>query len=426
MSDVARPAPSRGSLREAAADPAVRVAVGVTMVTMLGFGLIVPVLPLYARSFGVGPAEVGLLNTTFALARLAFDLVAGPLADRFGERRMATFGSVVVGVSSVLAAVAPSFGLLVLFRALGGAGSSILFAALMSYLIHSVPPNRMARTMSFFFASFLLGTGLGQPIGGLIAEAFGLASPLWFYAAACFISAGLTLRFLSDAVRPAHEHPPAGTPAEVLATAEGPVAAAWGRARALLRIPGFATALAANAVLFWVLGSVRLTLVPLFARDEVGLSEAGIGLVLGAAAAGQLAVMWRGGTTADVRGRKAALVPGLAGLVGVVAILGLATEPWSLALTLAALGVASGFAGVVPAAIVADVAPKRSSGAAVGLFRFAGDVGFVLGPAITGLVADLGGFAMAFAAAAVPIVFVLAAAIRMPETLRRTAERTAG
>jgi MFS family permease len=419
MTAVARSSPP-GSLREAAAAPAVRVAVGVTLVTMLGFGLIVPVLPLYARSFGVGAAEVGILNTTFALARLSFDLVAGPLADRFGERRMATLGSVVVGVSSALAAVAPSFGLLVVFRALGGAGSSILFAALMSYLIHTVPPNRMARTMSFFFASFLLGTGLGQPIGGLIAEAFGLASPLWFYAGACFISAGLTLRFLSDAARPAHEHPPAGSPAEVLAGSEGPVAAAWSRARMLLRIPGFVTALAANAVLFWVLGSIRLTLVPLFARDEVRLSEAGIGLVLGAAAAGQLAVMWRGGTVADVRGRKAALVPGLAGLIVSVAVLGLATQPWSLAVALAAMGVASGFAGVVPASIVADVAPKRSSGSAVGLFRFAGDVGFVLGPAVTGLVADVGGYTVAFVVAAIPVVAVLALAIRMPETLRRT------
>jgi DHA1 family multidrug resistance protein-like MFS transporter len=417
MSVVARSSPPKGSLREASADPAVRVAVGVTLVTMLGFGLIVPVLPLYARSFGVGAAEVGLLNTTFALARLAFDLVAGPLADRFGERRMATLGSVVVGVSSALAAVAPNFGLLVLFRGIGGAGSSILFAAIMSYLIHTVPPNRMARTMSFFFASFLLGTGLGQPIGGLIAEAFGLASPLWFYAGACLISAGLTLRFLSDAARPAHEHPPPGTPAEVLAGSEGPVAAAWGRARALLRIPGFATALAANAVLFWVLGAVRLTLVPLFARDEVGLSEAGIGLVLGAAAAGQLAVMWRGGTVADVRGRKAALVPGLALLIGSVAVLGLATEPWALAALLAMMGVASGFAGVVPAAIVADVAPKRISGAAVGLFRFAGDVGFVFGPVVTGLVADLAGFGAAFVAAALPLAVVLVAAVRMPETL---------
>ena len=387
---------------------------------MLGFGLIVPALPLYARSFGVGATEVGVLNTSFALARLAFDLVAGPLADRFGERRMATLGSLVVGVSSALAAVAPSFGLLVLFRALGGAGSSILFAALMSYLIHTVPSGRMARTMSFFFASFLLGTGLGQPIGGLIAEAFGLAAPLWFYAGACVVSALLTLRFLSDAVRPAHDHPPPGSRQEVLAESEGPVAAAWGRARTLLRIRGFATALAANAVLFWILGAIRLTLVPLFARDEVGLSEAGIGVVLGAAAAGQLAVMWRAGTVADVRGRKAALVPGLAGLIVAVAVLGLAANAWALALALAVMGAASGFAGVVPAAIVSDVAPKRISGAAVGLFRFAGDVGFVLGPAVTGLVADVAGYGTAFLVAALPLGVVLAAAVRMPETLRRS------
>jgi DHA1 family multidrug resistance protein-like MFS transporter len=410
--------PSKGSLREVITDPAVRVAVGVTIVVMLGFGLIAPTLPLYAKSFGVGRAEVGLLNTAFALTRLVFDLVAGPLADRYGERRMATVGTAVVGVSSALAAVAPNFALLVVFRGAGGAGSSILFAALMSYLIHSVAAERMARTMSLFFTSFLLGTGLGQPLGGLIAQLWGLASPLWFYAGACALSAALTWRFLPDARRPAHEHPPAETPEAVLAEAEGPLAATRTRARQLFRLPGFGIALVANAVMFWVIGAVRLTLVPLFAEEEVGLSELAIGLVLGAAVAGQLAVMWRAGALADSRGRRAALIPGLAGLIVAVAVMGWATTAWALAVALTAMGVATGFAGVVPAAIVADVAPKRMSGTAVGLFRFAGDVGFVLAPFVTGLVADVGGFEAAFLVAAVPVALVLVAALRMPETLR--------
>lgn len=411
-------APPKGSTREVMADPAVRVAVGVTIVVMLGFGLISPTLPLFARSFGVGRAEVGLLNTAFALARLGFDLVAGPLADRYGERRMATLGTVVVGVSSILAAVAPSFELLVLFRGLGGAGSAVLFAALMSYLIHSVAPERMGRAMSVFFASFLVGTVLGQPVGGFIAEVLGLAAPLWFYAGACFLSAALTWRFLNDAKRPAHEHPPAGSRHEVMAETEGAVAATWNRARELLALRGFGTALVANAVLFWVLGAVRLTMVPLFAEEEVRLSELGIGVVLGAAAVGQLAVVWRAGNLADSRGRRSALIPGTVGLIVSVAVLGWADQPWLLAAALTVMGVATGFAGVAPAAMVADLAPRNLSGTAVGMFRFAGDLGFVLGPVLTGLVADAAGYGPAFLVAAAPLLLVLALAVRAPETLR--------
>lgn len=398
-------------------DPAVRVTVGVTVIVMLGFGLIVPTLPLFARSFGVGRAEVGLLNAAFGVARLATDLGAGPIVARLGERMSATLGTAVVGLSAALSAVAPSFGFLVLFRSLGGAGSSLLFVALMSYLLRSVDPGRMARAMSLFVSSFLLGTVLGQPIGGLIAEWFGLAAPLWFYAGACGISAVLMLRRLTGARKAAPVRPPTETAAEVLAESEGPVASSWKRARVLLRSQPFVTALVANAVMFWLLASVRLTLVPLFAGEEAGLSELGIGVVLGASAVGQFAVVGWAGRVADTRGRKAALIPGLAGLLVTVAVLGVTAEPWVLAVTLVAMGVATGFAAVVPAAVVADVTPGGSSASAVGVFRFAGDVGFVLGPAITGLVADLSGFGGAFLVAALPVAAVLVLALRMPETL---------
>jgi MFS family permease len=397
--------------------PAVRTGVGVTLVIMLGYGLIVPVLPLYARSFGVGRTEVGILLSVFALARLVFDLVAGPLVDRHGPRVVATAGAAVVGVSAALSAVAPSFPLLVAFRAIGGAGSSLLFAAVMSSLMGSVPPGRMARTMSFYYASFLLGTVLGQPLGGMIAGALGLAAPLWFYAGACAISAVLTFRFLSAA--PSTGPHRVRTAGEVLAESEGGPVGAWSRLRGLLSNRAFVVALAANAALFWVLGAVRLTLVPLFAQEAVGLREAGIGAVLGAAAGAQFLFMWKAGSLADSRGRKVVLIPALATLAVAAALTGWAGSVAALVGAMALLGVASGFSGVIPAAVVADVAPREASGTAVGAYRFAGDLGFVLGPLVAGMVADSVGFRAAFVVAAVPVVVALALAVRMPETLRR-------
>jgi MFS transporter, DHA1 family, multidrug resistance protein len=400
------------------AEPAVRVGVGVTLVIMLGYGLIVPVLPLYARSFGVGRVEVGVLMTAFGLMRLLFDLVGGPMVDRLGERFTATLGAIVVGVSSALSAVAPSFLALVVFRALGGAGSSLLFAAIMNHLVRAVPAQRMARTMSFFYASFLLGTVLGQPLGGIIAEVLGLAAPLWFYAASCFICAGLTFGKLS------HRSAQVGDAAEVstaavLAESETRLPTAWGRVREMLSDRAFVAALAANAALFWVLGAVRMTLGPLFAEERVGLSEAGIGGILGAASVAQFVMMWKAGTLADSRGRRVVLVPALAALAVSTAVIGLAGSAPSLLAVMAVLGVATGFAAVVPAAVVADVAPKGSSGTAVGAYRFAGDVGFVLGPLIGGAVADAAGFGSAFLVTAVPVVAALVLAIGMPETLRK-------
>jgi DHA1 family multidrug resistance protein-like MFS transporter len=398
-------------------EPAVRVGVGVTLVIMLGYGLIVPVLPLYARSFGVGRTEVGVLMMAFGLTRLLFDLVAGPMVDRTGERFTATAGAVVVGVSSALSAVAPNFAALVVFRALGGAGSSLLFAAIMNHLVRAIPPQRMARTMSFFYSSFLLGTVLGQPLGGAIAEVLGLAAPLWFYAASCFICGGLTLTKLTDRSVRAEDHEDVSA-AEVLAQSEGGLPGAWGLIRGMLSDHAFVAALVANAALFWVLGAVRMTLAPMFAEERLGVSEAGIGAILGVASIAQFVMMWRAGSLADSRGRRGVLIPALATLTVATALLGWAESAVSLAAVMAALGAATGFAAVVPAAVVADVAPKAASGTSVGAYRFAGDVGFVLGPLIGGVVADTAGFAAAFLVTAVPLAVALIWAIGMPETLR--------
>src|SRR6266480_4343002 len=80
------------TIRSILADRAVRVIMVITFVVMLGFGIIAPILPLFARSFGVGYGAAGLLISGFAFTRLVFDLVAGPIVDRYGERLAATAG----------------------------------------------------------------------------------------------------------------------------------------------------------------------------------------------------------------------------------------------------------------------------------------------------------------------------------------------
>ncbi len=161
-----------------------------TFVIMLGFGILSPVLPNYARCFGVGYDAVGLLISAFSFARLIADPFVGEYIDRYGERAMSTLGAVWVGVSSFAAGLAPTFPLLVLFRAAGGVGSALFFAALLSFLLRTIPSDRTGRVMSVYYASFNIGFIAGGPLGGLMARWFGLASPLYIYAGACFLAAG--------------------------------------------------------------------------------------------------------------------------------------------------------------------------------------------------------------------------------------------
>src|SRR5438093_8182959 len=184
------------SARLILSDRAVRIPVLIVFVIMLGFGLIAPILPLYARSFGVSYDAASLLISTFAFARLVFDPIAGPVVDRYGERWCAMTGVFFVGASSLLAGLARNFPLVVLFRGAGGLGSSLFFAALYSYLLKVVPSRRMARTMSVFYGALNVGIIAGGPIGGVVAHVWGLRSPLFLYAGLCFVSGVLYLRYL--------------------------------------------------------------------------------------------------------------------------------------------------------------------------------------------------------------------------------------
>lgn len=378
--------------------PEVRAAMLGTFVIMLGFGILTPVLPNYARSFGVGYDAVGLLISSFSLARLISDPFVGRFIDRHGERAMATLGAVGVGVSSVAAGLAPTFPLLVVFRGLGGVGSALFFAALLSFLLRTTPGERAGRVMSVFYASFNLGFIAGGPLGGLFARWFGLASPLHIYGASCFLSALLFWRTIQDPGRSEDEIRTGGLRR-----------LPWGR-------PFFAV-LAVNGAYLWMIGAVFSTLVPLFGIEDVGLRLSGVGLGLAVATATELVALFPAGKATDRYGRRAVLVPALAGLVAITGSFGFAGSPWTFMVAMGILGVASGYAGVPPAPMLSDVTPEELKGSAVAVFRFVGDLGFVFGPLVAGWAANAYGFRVSFAISAVPAVLALGLVLSIKETM---------
>jgi len=95
----------------------------------VGFGIIAPTLPLFARSFGVNNAQVGSILSAFAFARFASGLISGKLVDIFGERLVYTIGIAFVSVSSFAAAFSQSYEQLLIYRAAGGLGSSMFSVA---------------------------------------------------------------------------------------------------------------------------------------------------------------------------------------------------------------------------------------------------------------------------------------------------------
>ena len=387
-------------IREVLRIPEIRAAMLGTFVIMLGFGILAPVLPNYARSFGVGYDAVGVLISAFSFARLIADPFVGRFIDRYGERAMSTWGAAWVGVTSVAAGLAPTFPLLVIFRALGGVGSALFFAALLSFLLRSIPTERTGRVMGVYYAAFNIGFIAGGPLGGLVARWFGLASPLYVYGAACLVAAVVFWRTLHDPER--HESE----------TRRGGIRRLpWNRP--------FITVLVVNGVYLWIIGAVFQTLVPLFGTSSaIGLSIAGVGFALGVATATELVALYPAGRASDRRGRRAVLIPAFTGLALTTAILGQVSTPLAFIVVLGTLGVASGYSGVPPAPMLSDVAPEELKGTAVGVFRFVGDLGFVLGPLIAGWSAGSFGFGTAFIVTALPALVAVGLVVSIKETMK--------
>jgi MFS family permease len=378
----------------------------VVFIVMAGAGMVLPILPLFARSFGVGYGAVGVLVSAYGLARLVFDLVAGPIVDRFGERVTAVGGLTVIALGSALTGIASGFAMAVVAWAAAGVGSALALAALYTRVLRLVPTTQMARTLGVFYGAFNAGFVAGGALSGLVADRFGLAGPLLANAAAVVLSAVLWLA-LSPAGRAAAA---GGSPP--------PDRGGGGNLARLLRTPGLVPVVVTNFAYLWMVAVVFDTLVPLFASDVLGLSTVGIGVVFAVALATEFVVLYPAGSLADQRGRKPVLVPALAGLAVATAAVGWAPTPLLLGVLLAVLGVMSGAAGVPPGAMLSDVAPTQASGTAVGVFRFCGDLGFTLGPLLAGWAIPLVGFRWAFALAAIPTAVALILIARTPETLR--------
>jgi MFS transporter, DHA1 family, multidrug resistance protein len=224
----------------------------VVLVVMLGLGMVFPVVPLYARSFEVSLATVGLFISAFGVACLVFDLVGGFVVDRLGEKVVIIGGLAVMAAASLLTASAGRFPWATLFWAGGGAGSAVVFASLYSYMLKAVAKDQMARTFGIFYATFNIGVIAGGPIGGFVAHHFGLRSPFVIYGGVLATAALLCLLFV--------ERPRPGAPAEeTVHGSPGGIA----KVGALLRGPAFLAACAANLAYLWFVAAVFDTLVPL-------------------------------------------------------------------------------------------------------------------------------------------------------------------
>jgi MFS family permease len=383
-------------------NPSFRNLLAISITVALGFGMIIPVLPNFARSFGVSLAAIGLVQFVFGLTRFGFGIVGGLVVDRFGDRASTITGLLIVSLSSYAAGLSQTFPQLVAARGFGGAGSALFVAGLMNRIIRIIEPAAMGRATGQFRSSFLVGIGVGPFLGGVVARFYGISAPFHFYATGLLIASVIAWWVMRDgaAVRAARRR----SPIEALRAAAP-----------LMRDPRYALALAATFVGWWAISGPAQTIGPVFASEELGFSQEVIGLAVTMLAVGEVAILLVAGRAADRFGRKAVLMPSLLITFVAVALLGQAeAAPWIYfpLMGLVGAGVASG--GAAAGGLLADSIPEGGSGAAVGVNQMAGDLGYLLSPTFIGFLAEQRGFGFAYLVGGVPAAVVLLWCLRLP------------
>jgi MFS family permease len=379
-------------------------------INQLGFGAVVAVLALYARSFGVGQSAIGVSIAVYGLARFLVAVPAGQLADRVGRRGVLALGGLVSAAGNLLCAAAPTYALFIGGRFVAGAGAALVLIGGTIVLADITTPANRGRTMAIYQGVFLFAVGVGPVPGGLLAERFGLTAPFLVYTVAGAVAAVVAWVTIPETRA-------GGASAAAVAAAELPAFGA--QLRLLTGRIGFVL-----ATLISFMGAVARTgalfnVIPVLARDRLGLSADRIGVGLALASLVGLVLIYPSGMLVDRVGRKPLIVPAtVMSAASMLVFIAAPSYAWFLTACVV-WSLASGVSGAAPAAYAADVAPPGMNAAAMSAFRMLSDAGYVLGPIALGVVTDLFGADVALAAAA---VLLAAAAVLFgrwaPETYR--------
>ena len=366
----------------------------------VGFGIVLPAIPVFARTFGVNNTAIGLIVSTFAITRFASGLISGKLVDRFGERVVFSSGVGMVAIFVLLAGLAQSYGQLLFFRAAGGLGSSMFTVAAGSVIMRAVDDNNRARAFSIYNGAFLVGGISGPAIGGLLSL-ISLRAPFFAYSITLTISGLIALFFLKGI------NLNRGEDGEELAQRTSIAQA--------LSLKPYRIALVISFIGNWVLFGVRSSILPIFVIETLRSTPAVVGYGFTLSALMQGLLLLRAGKISDTRGRKYAAVSGsFIALLGLIVLI-FTNSIWMYFLSMAFIGLGGAFLAITPSSIVGDVI-KGKSGQVIGLFQMAGDAGMMVGPIVLGWFADTFSYQAAFISTAVIFLVSVILSFRLPET----------
>ena len=368
-----------------------------TAVALVGIGIIAPILPLYAKTFSASGFEIGLAFAAFPLSRAVVGPIVGRLSDRIGRRRLILVGLGAFTILSLLYTVIGSLWQLGALRFVQGAASMMVTPIAQAYVGDITPRERAGLMMNMFYSSMFVGVSLGPLIGGWVGET-------WSHEMA-FVAMGIlsVIALVMVAVWVPADHGSGGVARQM--------------PRSNLRLRDLARLAPVKGIMlyfasrgFWRQG--MNTFYPLYAATTLGFGEASIGYVLSAYFLGGAILQIPFGYLADRLPRvPQILVGGLGAPLLLIVVPFVRTLP-AVMIVMFAIGAFSALARASLLVIRTELGKTYGMGSLVGLHGSAFSSGQVLGPPVSGLVADALGLFWVFPLWNVVGLAAAAAAIR--------------
>jgi len=378
----------------------VSVLTSISFLVAIGFGVIIPAIPIFAKSFGVSNTLIGLVISSFAIMRFVSGLFSGKLVDRFGERIVLGFGLLMVSFFTLVAGLAQSYSQLLIFRTAGGLGSSMFTIAAGALLLRVVGDNQRGRAQSLYNGGFIAGGVAGPAFGGALL-AISPRAPFFIYSGLLIIAGIFAITFLHEK-RLGNSANTEKASTQVMTIKEA------------LKLRPYLYSLFLAFLGTWVFFGMRSSILPLFAIEDIGVTTSIVGISFTLALITQGSVMVRAGKYSDKNGRKPVMLVGFTITLLSLFLLTISTNVVMYLIAMLVLGFGAGFA-TAAGAIVGDVI-KGKSGKVYALWQMAGDAGMMVGPLVLGVIADLFSYRSALVVSAIVFSLALLIAIKIPET----------
>jgi MFS family permease len=329
-------------------------------------------LPLYALQVLDSPAYAALVVGFRGLGILFFDVPAGMLASRFGDKAVLLGGLLTHVLVMIALSIASAEWLVPVLAIPLGGSMAAWFLGRQSYITDSSAVHERGRAIAVMAGINRSGFFIGPVAGGLVAELFGYSAAFIAGAAFALVAAVIVLIFTHN-IRPKQ-----ASNATVLAV----IGRTLSSNRQLFATAGFV------ALAIQLMRATQQLLVPLFGT-AVGLDVATIGFIFSLCAALDMSLFYPVGVVMDRWGRKWTGVPSMLVFVLGLLLLPLAQGFYSLLGAGLVLAFANGLSTGIVMIIGMDMAPSEQRGQFLGVWRLLGDVGVVSGPLLAGVLVNV-------------------------------------